>query len=148
MPQEITLSCQKNDIGGSLPLSFMEAEKFSEIPFDSIAIGGWADLFFHHHTQPVKPQFVFLKEEGDVFGLNFFSSPHHFPEFQGMADPLFFGKPQSSFHLNSQPFSPLCSPSLQNFPAAFGAHPFQKSMGPLPLEPTGLIRPLHFFLSL
>jgi len=67
MPQHITLSCQKNDIEGSLPLSFMEAEKFPEIPFDSIAISGRPDLLFHHHTQPVKTQSVLLKEEGEMF---------------------------------------------------------------------------------
>lgn len=67
MPQDITLSCQKNDIEGSLPLSFMEAEKFPEIPFDSIAISGRPDLLFHHHTQPVKTHSVLLKEEGEMF---------------------------------------------------------------------------------
>jgi hypothetical protein len=66
MPQNITLSCQENDIEGSLPLSFVEAEKFPEIPFDSIAISGRPDLLFHHHTQPVKPQSVLLKEEGEM----------------------------------------------------------------------------------
>jgi hypothetical protein len=67
MPQDISLSCQKNDIEGSLPLSFMEAEKFPEIPFDSIAISGRSDLLLHHHTQPVKTQSVLLKEEGEMF---------------------------------------------------------------------------------
>jgi hypothetical protein len=67
MPQDITLSCQKNDIEGSLPLSFMEAKKFPGIPFDSIAISGRPDLLFHRHTQPVKTQFVFLKKEGEMF---------------------------------------------------------------------------------
>ena len=148
MPQDITLSCQKNDIEGSLPLSFMEAEKFPKIPFDSIAISGRSDLLFHHHTQPVKTQSVLLKEEGEMFWLNSLSPPHHLPELQGMVDPLFFSKPQSPFHLNGQPFPPLCSPSLQNLPAAFGTHPLQKSMGPLPSEVAGLIGSLHFFLSL
>jgi hypothetical protein len=100
MPQNITLSCQKDDVKGSLPLSFMEAEKFPEIPFDSIAISGRADLLFHHHTQPVKPQFVFMKEEGKMFGLNSLPSPHYLPELQGMVNPLFLSKPQSPFHLN------------------------------------------------
>lgn len=67
MPQDSTLSCQKNDIEGSLPLSFMEAEKFPEIPFDSIAISGRPDLLLHHHTQPVKTQSVLLEEEGEMF---------------------------------------------------------------------------------
>ena len=67
MPQDITLSCQKDDVEGSLPLSFMEAEKFPGIPFDSIAISGRPDLLFHHHTQPVKAQSVLLKEEGEMF---------------------------------------------------------------------------------
>ena len=72
MPQGITLSCKKDDVEGSLPLSLMEAEKFPGIPFDSIAISGRSDLLLHHHTQPVKPQFVLLKEEGEMFGLNSF----------------------------------------------------------------------------
>ena len=148
MLQDIPLSCKKDDVEGSLPLSFMEAEKFPGIPFDSIAISGRSDLLLHHHTQSVKPQFVLLKEEGKMFGLNSFPPLHHLPELQGMVDPLFFSKPQSPFHLNGQPFPPLCSPSLQNFPAAFGAHPLQESMGPLPSELAGLIGPLHFFLSL
>jgi hypothetical protein len=148
MPQGIPPSCKKDDVKGSLPLSFMEAEKFPGIPFDSIAISGRPDLLFHHHTQPVKPQFVLLKEEGEMFGLNSFSPPYYLPELQGMVDPFFFSKPQSPFHLNGQPFPPLCSPPLQNFPAAFGAHPLQESMGPLPFELAGLIGPLHFFLSL
>ena len=67
MPQDITLSCQKNDVEGSLPLSFMEAEKFPGIPFDSIAISGRPDLLFHHHPQPVKTQSGLLKEEGEMF---------------------------------------------------------------------------------
>jgi len=67
MPQDITLSCQKDNIEGSLPLSFMEAEKFPEIPFDSIAIRGRPDLLLHHHTQPVKTQSVLLKEKGEMF---------------------------------------------------------------------------------
>ena len=148
MPNDITLSCQKDDVEGSLPLSFVKTEKFPKIPFDSIAIGGRPDLLFHHHSQPVKPQFVLLKEEGEMFGLNSLSRPHYLPELQGMVDPLFLSKPQSPFHLNGQPFPPLCSPSLQNFPAAFGAHPLQKSMGSLPSELAGLIGTLHFFLSL
>jgi hypothetical protein len=148
MPQFITFSCQKDDIEGSLPLSFMETEKLPEIPFDSIAISGRSDLFFHHHTQPVISQFVLLKEEGEMFGLDSLSCPYDLPELQGMVDPLFLSKPQSPLHLNGQLFPPLCSPSLQNFPAAFGAHPLQESMGPLPSELAGLIGPLHFFLSL
>ena len=148
MPQGIPLSCKKDDVKGSLPLSFMEAEKFPGIPFDSIAISGWPDLLFHHHTQPVISQFILLKEEGEMFGLNSLSYPYYLPELQGTVDPLFLSKPQSPFHLNGQPFPPLCSPSLQNFPAAFGAHPLQESMGPLPSELAGLIGPLHFFLSL
>jgi hypothetical protein len=67
MLQDITLSCKKDDVKGSLPLSFVEAEKFPGIPFDPIAISGWPDLLFHHHTQPVKPQSVFLKEQGEMF---------------------------------------------------------------------------------
>ena len=66
MLQDIPLSCKKDDVEGSLPLSFMEAEKFPEIPFDSIAISGRPDLLFHHHTQPVKTQSVLLKEEGEM----------------------------------------------------------------------------------
>ena len=143
MPQGIPPSCKKDDVKGSPPLSFMEAEKFPGIPFDSIAISGRPDLLFHHHTQPVKPQFVLLKEEGEMFGLNSFSPPYYLPELQGMVDPLFFSKPQSPFHLNGQPFPPLCSPSLQNLPAAFGAHPLQESMGPLPSEIARLICSLH-----
>jgi len=126
----------------------MEAEKFPEIPFDSISIGGCPDLPFHHHTQPVKPQSVLLNEESEMFGLNSLPPPHHLPELQGMADPFFLGKLQSPFHLNGQPFPPLCSSSLQNFSPAFGAHPLQKSVGPLPSELAGLISSLHFFLSL
>jgi len=67
MPQFITFSCQKDDIEGSLPLSFMETEKLSEIPFDSIAISGRPDLLFHHQPQPVKTQSVLLKKEGEMF---------------------------------------------------------------------------------
>jgi hypothetical protein len=67
MPQDITLPCKKDDIEGSRPLSFMEAEKFPKIPFDSIAISGRPDLFFHHQAQPVKAQSVLLKEEDEMF---------------------------------------------------------------------------------
>jgi len=148
MPEDITLSCQKNDVERSLPLSFVEAEKFPEIPFDSIAISSRPDLLLHHHTQPVKTQSVLLKEEGEMPGLNSLPPPHYFPELQGVLDPLFLSKPQSPFHLNGQPFPALCSPSLQNFPTAFGTHSLQESMGPLPSELTRLIGPLHFFLSL
>jgi hypothetical protein len=66
MPKDTTFSCQKDDIEGSLPSSFMEAKKFPEIPFDSIAISGRPDLLFHHHPQPVKTQSVLLKEEGEM----------------------------------------------------------------------------------
>jgi hypothetical protein len=112
MPQDITLSCQKDDVEGFLPLSLMEAKKFPEIPFDSIAISGRPDLLFHHHTQPVKPQSVLLKDEGEMLGLNSLSPSHYPPELQRMVDPLFFSKPQSPFHLNGQPFPPFHSPSL------------------------------------
>ena len=67
MLQDIPLSCKKDDVEGSLPLSFVEAEKFPGIPFDSIAIGGRPDLLFHHHTEPLISQFVLLKEEGEMF---------------------------------------------------------------------------------
>ena len=67
MPQDITLSCQNDDIEGSFSLSFMEAEKFPGIPFDPIAISGWLDFLLHHQTQPVKAQSILLKEESKMF---------------------------------------------------------------------------------
>jgi len=148
MPQDITLSCQKNDVERSLTLSFVEAEKFPKIPFDPIAISGWPDLLFNHHAQPMKPLFVLPKEESEMSGLGSLSPLHYLPELQRIVDSLFFSKPQRPLHLNGQPFPSLLSPSLQDFAAAFGTHPLQESMGSVPFEVAGLIGPLHFSLSL
>ncbi len=147
MPQDITLSSKKDNIERSLPFSLMVAEKFPEVAFDTIAIGGLPNLFLDHYPQAVKTQRVPLKKEDEMFRLNSLPPFHDLSELQGMANPLPFRKLQPPFHLNGQPLPPLCSPSFQNFAATLCAHPFEKSVSPFTSEAAGLIGLFHFPLS-
>ena len=67
MPQDITLSCQKNDIKRPVDSIFVEAEKFSDIPFDSISEGRRASLFLNHYPQSMEGDFILLDEKDEVF---------------------------------------------------------------------------------
>ena len=76
----------------------VEAEKFSNVSFDTISKGRWPNLLLHHNTQSVKDIPVFLDEENEVFGGNPSPRFHHPSEILRKVDPLLLCKPERSFH--------------------------------------------------
>jgi hypothetical protein len=79
-------------------LIFVEAEKFSNIPFDSISKGRRTDLLLHHNPQAMKGELTLLKEKNEALGGSPPSRPHHLSEIVRPANRLFSWKSEKSLH--------------------------------------------------
>ena len=51
----------------------VEAKEFPKISFDSIPISCRSNLLFHHDAQSMEPQFILLKKEDEMLGMDPFA---------------------------------------------------------------------------
>jgi hypothetical protein len=153
-----------HDIRGGGEYFLIQPEEFAEPPFQAIAFDRPSDPFADRDPQARMGQGVRANGHPKMAALIFCSFAPDPQKIRPVSNPLLFPELVKTrlclgvIHrarwvlvvadVHDQTLAALGPPAFQHQTTAFGGHPTQKPMCPLPFNIAGLIGPLHrFFLA-